>query len=101
MIGLAQVLMQKNPALALKWCERAYQLRPKKLNVLRIGGEAALRAGKPDRATEFFSEALKLEPSDQRTFFNFALTYRARKMVREHVEALEKYLERWPDDREA
>jgi serine/threonine protein kinase len=101
MIGLAQVLMQKNPALALKWCERAYELRPKKLNVLRIGGEAALHAGKPDRATEFFSEALKLEPTDQRTFFNLALTYRARKMLKEHVDALEKYLERWPNDREA
>ena len=101
MIGLAQLLMQKNPGLALKWCERAYELRPKKLNVLRIGGEAALRAGKPDRATQFFSEALKLEPTDQRMFFNFALTYRARKMLREHVDALENYLKRWPDGREA
>jgi serine/threonine protein kinase len=101
MIGLAQVLMQKNPALALKWCERAYELRPKKLNVLRTGGEAALRAGKPDRATEFFSEALQLEPTDRRTFFNLALTYRARKMLHEHVDALEKYLECWPNDREA
>jgi tetratricopeptide (TPR) repeat protein len=101
MIGLAQMLMQRNPALALKWCERAYELRPKKLNVLRIGGEAALRAGKPDRATEFFSKALQLDPTDQRTFFNFALTYRARKMLNEHVDALEKHLERWPNDREA
>lgn len=101
MIGLAQVLMQKNPVLALKWCERAYELRPKKLNVLRIAGEAALRAGEPDRATEFFSEAMKLEPIDQRTFFNLALTYRARKMLKEHVDVLEKYLERWPYDREA
>jgi predicted Zn-dependent protease len=85
----------------LKWCERAYELRPKKTNVLRIGGEAALRAGKPARATEFFSEATKIEPSDQRTFFNLALSYRARKMIKEHAEVLERYLARWPNDREA
>jgi serine/threonine protein kinase/thioredoxin-like negative regulator of GroEL len=101
MIGLAQLLMQKNAALALNWCERAYELRPEKLNVLRIGGEAALRAGKTDRATDFFSEALKVDPSDQRTFFNLALTYRARKMLKEHADLLKKYLERWPNDREA
>ena len=101
MIGLAQLLMQKTPDLALKWCERAYELRPKKLNALRIGGEAALRAGKPDRATEFFSEALQLEPTDQRTCFNLALTYRARKMLKEHADLLEKYLAHWPSDREA
>jgi serine/threonine protein kinase len=101
MIGLAQLLMQKNPALALKWCERAYELRPKKLKVLRFAGEAALRAGQPARATQFLSEALKLEPNDQRTCFNLALTYRARNMLADHVDALERYLERWPDDREA
>ena len=101
MIGLAQLLMARNPALALKWCERAHALRPKKLNVLRIAGEAALRAGKPDRATEFFSQALQLEPTSQKTFFNLALTYRARKMLKEHADQLEKYLEGWPNDREA
>jgi eukaryotic-like serine/threonine-protein kinase len=101
MIGIAQLLMARNPALGLKWCERAYALRPKKLKVLRIAGEAALRAGKPDRATEFFSQALQVEPTDQRTFFNLALTYRARKMFREHADALENYLKRWPNDREA
>jgi tetratricopeptide (TPR) repeat protein len=101
MIGLAQLLMARNPALALKWCERAYALRPKKLNVLRIAGEAALRTGKPDRATEFFSQALQVEPTDQQASFNLALTYRARKMFREHIDAFEKYLKRWPNDREA
>ena len=101
MIGLAQVLMKKNPALALKWCERAYELRPKKLNVLRFGGEAALRAGKPERATDFFAGALQVEPTDQRTYFNWALTYKARSMFKEHVDALEKYLEQWPNDGQA
>lgn len=98
MIGFAQVLMQKNPVLALKWCERAYELRPKKLHVLRFGGEAALRAGKPERATELFAAALQLEPKDQQTYFNWALTYRARRMLKEHIDALEKYLEQWPND---
>jgi serine/threonine protein kinase len=101
MVGLAQLLMERNPALAWKWCERAYELRPKKLNVLRIGGEVALRVGKPDDAADLLSKALELEPTDQRTFFHFALTYRARKMLKQHVDTLEQYLERWPNDRQA
>lgn len=101
MIGLAQLLMQKNPLLALKWCERAYELRPKKLNVLRFGGQAALRASKPERATEFFAAALQMEPTDQRTFFNWTLTYRARGMRKEYIDALGLYLERWPNDGQA
>ena len=62
MIGLARLFMEKDPTLSWKWCERAYELRPNKLSVLRFAGEAALRAGKADRATELFSKALELEP---------------------------------------
>ena len=83
MLGLAQMLMEKNPELAWKWCERAYELRPQKINVLKVAGLVAMRAGKIEAASVIHQRLYKLDPGNKTALFNLALTYAQRKMFRE------------------
>ncbi len=101
MLGLAQMLKEKNPALAWKWCERAYELRPKKLNVLKVAGEVAMRVGKFDVASIIHLRLYKAEPENKAALFNLALTYAQRKMLKEFREAALHFLDQRPNDAEA
>lgn len=102
MLGFSQMLMEKgNLPLAWKWCERAYQLRPKKANVLRLAAVVAMRMSKAEEASIINLKLLELEPADNTALFNLALTFAQRKMLPEFGEAAMRYLEVRPADAEA
>lgn len=98
MIGLAQALIEKNPELAWKWCERAYDLRPNKLKVLKVAGLVAMKTGRADDACTIHQRLCKLEPTNLTALFNLALTYAQKKLLPEFKESAFQYVEQNPSD---
>lgn len=98
MMGLAQVLMEKNPELAWKWCERAYELRPQKTKVLQVAGMVAMKTKRVEIASVIHQRLVKLDPDNQTALFNLTLTYAQRKMFPEFRVAAFRFLDRNPND---
>lgn len=98
MIGLAQALIEKNPELAWKWCQRAYELRPKKINILKVAGLIAMKTRRVDEACIIHERLYKLDPTNLTALFNLALTYAQKKQLPEFKEAARLYLEKNPND---
>jgi tetratricopeptide (TPR) repeat protein len=98
MLGFAQMLMDKNPELAWKWCERAYELRPKKVNVLKVAGLVAMKTQRVDVASIIHHRLYKLDPTNMTALFNLALTYAQKKQLPEFKEAAFHYMDQNPND---
>jgi serine/threonine protein kinase len=98
MLGFAQLLMEKNPELAWKWSERAYELRPRKVNVLKVAGLVAMQTGRVDEACIIHHRLYKLDPKNMTALFNLALTYAQKEQLPEFKGAAFHYLDQNPND---
>jgi serine/threonine protein kinase len=101
MLGFSQMLMEKNPELAWKWSERAYELRPRKVNVLKVAGLVAMKTRRVDVACIIHHQLCKLDPTNMTALFNLALTYAQKKQLPEFKETAFHYLDQNPNDASA